>query len=160
MDILALYRTLISQIDAIIGHISQIHADSIQCRAGCSECCVNFTVGAGEFTAIKKSLHSALPEHISGNKDKGECFFLKDNLCSIYEIRPIICRTHGFPVRYKNERDETAYASCDKNGQTDMNESNTLNIDEINEKLAILNKLAIKENPNLKERYFLHEIFS
>jgi Fe-S-cluster containining protein len=28
----------------------------------------------------------------------GKCFFLKDNLCTIYEIRPLICRFYPFPL--------------------------------------------------------------
>ncbi|MEJ2281485.1 MAG: YkgJ family cysteine cluster protein [Candidatus Bathyarchaeota archaeon] len=28
----------------------------------------------------------------------GSCFFLKNNLCIIYEIRPLICRFYPFPL--------------------------------------------------------------
>ncbi len=28
----------------------------------------------------------------------GICFFLKNNLCTIYEIRPLICRFYPFPL--------------------------------------------------------------
>ena len=28
----------------------------------------------------------------------GSCFFLKNNLCTIYEIRPLICRFYPFPL--------------------------------------------------------------
>jgi len=157
MDISHLYRTLISQIEALCGYIKNIHGDSIVCRAGCDECCVNFTIGAGEYIALKEKIQ-ALPE-CSGNKNRGRCFFLKDGLCSIYEHRPVICRTHGLPVRFKDENGNMKYSSCGKNSATTMDESNTIDIDSINEKLAILNMLAIKANPSLKERYYLYEIF-
>lgn len=29
----------------------------------------------------------------------GKCFFLKNNLCTIYKIRPLICRFYPFPLR-------------------------------------------------------------
>lgn len=32
--------------------------------------------------------------------ESGSCFFLKDNLCSIYNIRPLICRFYPFPLEY------------------------------------------------------------
>ncbi|MEJ2272736.1 MAG: YkgJ family cysteine cluster protein [Candidatus Bathyarchaeota archaeon] len=32
--------------------------------------------------------------------ETGSCFFLKNNLCSIYNIRPLICRFYPFPLGY------------------------------------------------------------
>ena len=157
MDISHLYHALISQIEALCAHIKTIHGDSIVCRAGCDECCVNFTIGAGEFTALKKIIQNR-PD-CSGNKNRGSCYFLNSGLCSIYEHRPVICRTHGLPVRFIDENGSTSYSSCSKNSSIFMNGTNTIDIDSINEKLAILNMLAHKENPSLRERYFLYEIF-
>ncbi len=157
MEISHLYQTLVLQIEALCGYIKKIHGDSIVCRAGCDECCVNFTIGAGEFAALKDKILT-LPE-CSGNKDRGSCFFLNGGLCSIYENRPVICRTHGLPVRFADDNGNMEYSSCVKNSGIIMNESNTIDIDSINEKLAILNMLALKENPSLKERYYLYEIF-
>lgn len=31
--------------------------------------------------------------------EDGKCFFLKDNRCSIYELRPLICRFYPFELR-------------------------------------------------------------
>ena len=157
MNISHLYQTLIAQIEVLCTHVKSIHGDSIVCRAGCDECCVNFTIGAGEFAALKGKILN-LPE-CSGNKDRGRCFFLKSGLCSIYEFRPVICRTHGLPVRFKDDNGNMKYSSCGKNSATTMDASNTIDIDSINEKLAILNMLALKANPSLKERYYLYEIF-
>ena len=157
MNISHLYQTLVAQIEALCSHINKIHGESIVCRAGCDECCVNFTIGACEFAALKEKVLT-LPE-CSGNKERGSCFFLNGGLCSIYEFRPVICRTHGLPVRFADENGNTEYSSCGKNSVIIMNETNTIDIDSINEKLAILNMLAMKQNPALKERYFLYEIF-
>ena len=157
MNISHLYQTLIAQIEALCAHVKNIHGDSIVCRAGCDECCVNFTIGVGEFAALKGKILN-LPE-CSANKDRGSCFFLNNGLCSIYEFRPVICRTHGLPVRFADENGNIEYSSCCKNSAITMDESNTIDIDSINEKLAILNMLALKANPSLKERYYLYEIF-
>lgn len=157
MNISHLYQTLIAQIEALCAHVKNIHGDSIVCRAGCDECCVNFTIGVGEFAALKGKILN-LPE-CSANKDRGSCFFLNNGLCSIYEFRPVICRTHGLPVRFAVDDGSVEYSTCGKNSPITMNESNTIDIDSINEKLAILNMLALKENPSLKERYYLYEIF-
>jgi Fe-S-cluster containining protein len=31
--------------------------------------------------------------------DEGKCLFLVDNLCSIYELRPLICRFYPFQLK-------------------------------------------------------------
>ncbi len=31
---------------------------------------------------------------------KGKCFFLKDNQCSIYKLRPLICRFYPFELKF------------------------------------------------------------
>ncbi len=34
----------------------------------------------------------------------GKCFFLKDNRCSIYDARPLICRFYPFELRYNKDK--------------------------------------------------------
>ena len=44
--------------------------------------------------------------------EDGKCFFLKDNRCSIYELRPLICRFYPFELRnLGNERYSFAYTN-------------------------------------------------
>ncbi len=31
--------------------------------------------------------------------ENGKCIFLKDNLCSIYEVRPLVCRVYPFQLK-------------------------------------------------------------
>lgn len=42
--------------------------------------------------------------------EDGKCVFLKDNLCAIYEIRPIICRF--YPFQLKNIGNDRYVFSC------------------------------------------------
>jgi Fe-S-cluster containining protein len=35
---------------------------------------------------------------------EGKCFFLKDNQCSIYELRPLICRFYPFELKFDTEK--------------------------------------------------------
>lgn len=32
-------------------------------------------------------------------KNNGKCIFLKDNICNIYEIRPLVCRFYPFEMK-------------------------------------------------------------
>jgi uncharacterized protein len=36
---------------------------------------------------------------------EGKCFFLKDNQCSIYESRPLICRFYPFELNFDQDKD-------------------------------------------------------
>ncbi len=36
---------------------------------------------------------------------EGKCFFLKDNQCSIYKLRPLICRFYPFELKFDSDKD-------------------------------------------------------
>jgi Fe-S-cluster containining protein len=36
---------------------------------------------------------------------EGKCFFLKDNQCSIYALRPLICRFYPFELKFDQDKD-------------------------------------------------------
>jgi Fe-S-cluster containining protein len=35
---------------------------------------------------------------------EGKCFFLKDNQCSVYTLRPLICRFYPFELKFDSKR--------------------------------------------------------
>ena len=95
------------------------HGQNMQCRSGCSSCCyVDLSIFEGEAQIIidwaanlpenqKTNVLNALQsqegvwkKNTLGKKNK-PCPFLINNTCSVYEVRPIICRTQGMPLQYK-----------------------------------------------------------
>ncbi len=76
-------------------------------------------------------------------KDKSHCIFLRDHSCSIYENRPVICRTHGLPLLYVNEDNEWELSNCELNFKeynfNDFNTGNTFTMDKYNSKIFVLN---------------------
>ena len=42
------------------------------------------------------------------NKE-GKCFFLKDNQCSIYKLRPLICRFYPFELKFDPAKDQHVF---------------------------------------------------
>jgi Fe-S-cluster containining protein len=36
---------------------------------------------------------------------EGKCFFLKDNQCTIYTLRPLICRFYPFELKFEPDKD-------------------------------------------------------
>ena len=89
-----------------------------QCKAGCSRCCYTdisvFSVEADNirswFSSLdddqkhilrlswKKNLRET--ENFFGDKVQS-CAFLSDEKCSIYEARPLICRTQGLAFAFR-----------------------------------------------------------
>lgn len=73
------------------------------CKKGCSHCC-HMEVGLhqieADYIGIMTGFKPAKPPERFGNKNQGwidparPCPFLKENVCSIYEFRPMVCRTH------------------------------------------------------------------
>lgn len=83
-----------------------VHADRLRCRPGCSSCCVDdLTVFPVEADLIRRH-HAELLD--SGEPHpEGACAFLDDcGLCRIYEHRPYVCRTQGYPLRWFDERED------------------------------------------------------
>lgn len=84
---------------------------AITCHAGCSDCCRRFSVTGLEAGVIREGL-TALPD---ARRDElaarahdattDVCPALdEDGRCAIYAHRPVICRTHGLPIRFTEQR--------------------------------------------------------
>jgi uncharacterized protein len=79
----------------------------VTCHAGCADCCRHrFTVTAIEAEVVAEGLASlpsetraALAARASSPDDA--CPALEaDGRCAVYAFRPVICRTHGLPIRF------------------------------------------------------------
>jgi hypothetical protein len=79
----------------------------IQCKAGCTACCyIDVDISSDEASTIfnycaenKIEIDSAYlkQQEAAGRKtysSVSRCVFLKENLCSIYPVRPVACRKH------------------------------------------------------------------
>ena len=51
-----------------------------------------------EIEEFAEKMEGSEPFVFKMKKKGGKCIFLRDNLCSIYEIRPIICRFYPFKL--------------------------------------------------------------
>lgn len=102
---------LFAKVDAFFGRTSARFPgpDGITCHAGCADCCRRFSVTALEAEVITEGL-ATLPMELraalavratAGTPDQSVCPALEgDGRCAIYSFRPLICRTHGLPIRY------------------------------------------------------------
>lgn len=125
------YKALLEAVMPIIDEHFVMQKDYIKCRIGCSHCCQGgyYPVTKSEAKLMKEGfdiLEASLREKITqkanslerereqfvneGNeflKFKYSCPLLVDDKCSIYEHRPIICRTQGLIVQSISK--ETAF---------------------------------------------------
>lgn len=115
---------------------------------------MDFSIFPVEFYSIFEEIKDKIPEY-NNVADDEECLFLVKGLCSIYESRPLICRTHGLPLLSMGE-DEWELNHCElnfKESPPEFNESNTFPQDRYNSKLFMLNRRFIRsyKGHNYKE---------
>jgi hypothetical protein len=89
---------LTAKVDAFFARVQERHGADMECGSGCSDCChVRLTVTGVEAAAIR-----ALAPRVTPNPDPDRCAALDGaNRCQIYAARPIVCRSHGAPIRMR-----------------------------------------------------------
>lgn len=95
-----------AEVDERARSLSEVHAERLQCRRGCSACCVDgLTVFEVEAERIRRRRAELLETAAPGAQ--GGCAFLdNDGACRVYEDRPYVCRTQGLPLRWLDETDD------------------------------------------------------
>lgn len=141
--LLAAYENLTTEIDRRIKElIHQPFSANLQCRPGCSDCCIAFSVLPLEAAILREAL-SRTQRPVLTLLLENRCVFLQENdLCSLYERRPVLCRTQGMALAYLDEESKTVEVSaCQYNFSEDFlfNENDLLFMDDFNNRLAALN---------------------
>ena len=116
---LSSYYALQTRIDRFITSVRARYGEQIICRPQCAECCqAGLTLVMVEAVAIGTAF-GAEEERIylqAGQPplyEEGKCALLgSDDYCRIYKHRPLICRTHGLPLKYP---DNDEIVVCPKN---------------------------------------------
>lgn len=88
-----------AEVDRAAGALALRHAGRLQCRRGCSACCVDdLTVTRIEALRIQRA-HPELLATASPHP-RGACAFLDaEGACRIYAERPLVCRSQGLPLQ-------------------------------------------------------------
>lgn len=99
-------------VDRMVAQLTELHRDRMQCRRGCSDCCVDdLTV----FEVEAERIRSAHPELLATGRPHapGACAFLDgDGACRVYDVRPYVCRTQGVPLRWFQDHDDHGTVEC------------------------------------------------
>src|SRR5712691_5541470 len=165
MVVLRFYRQLLQQVDKWTAEMVQRYKPHLACRKGCDLCCQRkFSISGVEaynVAALFRQLPAGVQQAV--RKQKSSCTFLVDGACSVYEARPVICRTYGLPSLHRNEKAEAEISWCELNF-TNVREDfafqadGIIDIDTLNAKLAGVNSLFMKESGSNQERIPMDEV--
>jgi Fe-S-cluster containining protein len=93
-------------------------------------------------TRVERQAREVIEREADG--DAVACPLLVDDVCSIYESRPLICRTQGLPLLIEADdgRPEIDYCPLnftDDGARDDLDEDHLVPLDELNLRLAMVN---------------------
>lgn len=160
---------LYNKITAFEENLSPIQREKTNCKKGCSQCCmVNLSVFQVEADNIRSWFQNLSPERKEAIKNAWKkeslpsaCSFLKDDACTIYEARPLICRSQG--LAFKFQETGTSYIDiCPLNDEllATITEKEILNLDLLNlilSQMENLNSLGT-QRPRVKLSDLLREL--
>ncbi|HEX2959269.1 MAG TPA: YkgJ family cysteine cluster protein [Chitinispirillaceae bacterium] len=128
-QILAQYAILRNYCDTLWNSKFKAYYSRIQCRKGCSHCCILQSVNILEAYIIFKNSDNVLQDIQSGHCSTGRCVYLSPSGdCTIYPFRPILCRTHGLLLKSAEFIDNIA-RSCEFNFTGDVSDASAAAID-------------------------------
>ena len=120
------YRELTGRVDAFVARVAARHPADLRCAAGCNGCCrTRLTVAAVEADAIEAwaatqsaAARAVVAAAAAAQVDPADvrCAALDDTgRCRIYQARPLVCRSHGIPIRLRGPRGLPVITACELN---------------------------------------------
>jgi hypothetical protein len=159
------YRHLLERLDAWSAQVRPLHEDRMACRPGCDDCCRRhlsvFPVEAEALARAVRDLpgreYAAIEAHIArwdqafgARPGEAPCPLLQEARCLLYHARPVLCRTHGFPLLTRPSGDpdsgEPGFLTwCEKNFRDapdiPVSPGGVLDLDRINRVLGAVQAL-------------------
>lgn len=102
------YENFLSVVGRDLNKIFEFQKEYIHCKQGCSYCCrkgdypiskIEYEYLMEGFDRLDNKLKAQIKENIKKTKQENQesytCPFLIDNSCSLYNYRPLVCRTFG-----------------------------------------------------------------
>lgn len=124
----AAYFKILRTVDTEFERNRRLHGNRIRCGAGCADCChqrfhitgldaERIAEGLREMDAEEREWLEARArnyiEDVALGAENVPCPALEGGICSIYQIRPVICHKFGMPI-YDPDRPDRIYA-CERN---------------------------------------------
>lgn len=146
------YRSLLAAVDRTLDRIRRRYPVHIACRKGCACGCRNLTIFPIEALSLSRAVQDMPAEAAAriGKRAAGasfwECPLLEDQACSLYPFRPVICRTHGFPLQTNyNHRLTVGHCRHNFRNMPVIPDDAVVDLDQINGVLRTINASAVNE---------------
>lgn len=110
------YDELSRKVDAFFARVDSRHPGEVACASGCTDCCKpGLSITGVEALAIREALSAMDADRRQSLRERarrvatetdaaGSCAALDPSgLCAVYEARPLVCRSHGLPLRFAAE---------------------------------------------------------
>ena len=147
------YHALIQRVDQFCSKISEEHKEQIACTAGCSGCCQHISVSPVEAESVRIALEKLPAELLAllarrvDTPADAPCPLLVDGLCTVYESRPLICRTHGLPILIEDEKGRRVdFCRLNFSGVESLPGGSIINLETLNSALAAINAAFAAES--------------
>ena len=138
------YSALVRRVDEHVRNLEKQYKGNISCKKGCDDCCRFLTLFPVEAFAIAAAFSQLPSEDVEAVRkaceDEDRCPLLLDHQCRLYPARPVICRTHGFPI-YMEEEGNARVDFCPENfqGIKDFPREALLDLNQLNTVLTAVN---------------------
>jgi len=105
-ELTAPYRQVVELADAFFERTQARHPGQMRCGDGCSLCCQQeLEVLLVEAIVLLAALQREPASRRANLGGEHGCALLVDDRCALYAARPLICRTHGLPIRQGSPTD-------------------------------------------------------
>ena len=151
-------ETLQENASGFFEKINNKYSSEMKCKEGCSKCCYTdisiFKVESARikdwFNTLSLEVQKELQTLWATKTESGACTFLYKDRCTIYEARPVICRTQGAPLFIASEN---SLDYCPLNFEAgDPPKEDWLNLERLNTMLSLAAKTTgLEERVRLKK---------
>ncbi len=146
-DLLENYRRLISRVDELCRRIEAQFRSVIACTDGCDGCCRHLSLFPVEAVALALSLQELpLPDRLriaqraADSLPTDPCPLLDQHRCTLYQARPLICRTHGLPLLIRrDDKRQVDYCPLNFRGLSSLPGGAIIDLDKLNQTLVAVN---------------------
>lgn len=171
-EALARYGALTAKVDAFFARVWARHGDRMRCAEGCESCChVSLDVTGVEAAAVRAFLATLTGEERevlrarARSAREGRCAALGDDgRCGVYAARPLVCRSHGVPVKTRDRRGLPVVSACELNftegGPAAADPDCVLDQETLSTVLAALEALHAREQSTPPSRVALRDLLS
>lgn len=150
------YRNLLATVDRRLEQIRRQYSAHIACTKGCPCGCRNLSIFPVEALSVASAFQE-MPARAADRIQKRaaaaslwDCPLLEDQACTLYSFRPMICRTHGFPLQtvYK-QRPAIGYCRHNFKNMSSIPADAIIDLDSINAALRSINTTAVTDMAHL-----------